>query len=139
MPDLDLGSGTPYSTGQQRAGVTATADHLRQQIAQLDIRELEIYDNQLARCLQALGTNAPIRADIQRELGTVSAEQAARASLSEAGRSPDVSGLTAGELDQTRRELHASLALARPGSPMRRPILAHLGAIDTELARRSTS
>jgi hypothetical protein len=54
-------------------------------------------------------------------------------------RAPDVSGLTPGELERTRRELLASLALSRPGSPMRGPILAHLGAIDTELARRTAS
>ncbi len=46
----------------------------------------------------------------------------------------DVNGLTAGELDRARRELQASLALARPDSPARVPILAHLGAIDAELA-----
>ncbi len=45
-------------------------------------------------------------------------------------------GLTAGELDRTRRELQASLALARPDSPARMPILAHLSAVEAELARR---
>ena len=48
----------------------------------------------------------------------------------------DAGGLTAGELDRTRRELPASLALARPDSPARVPILAHLSAIDSELAGR---
>ena len=48
----------------------------------------------------------------------------------------DAGGLTAGEIDRTRRELQASLALARPDSPARVPILAHLSAIDAELARR---
>jgi hypothetical protein len=115
----------------------APADH-RHRISQFAARELDLYGNQLARCLQALGTNAPIRADIQRELTTVHAEQAARASAAQHGRSPDVSKLTTGELDRTRRELQASLALARPGSPMRGPILAHLGAIDTELAARTS-
>jgi hypothetical protein len=100
-------------------------------------RELDLYGNQLARCLQALGTAAPIRADIQRELAAVRAEQAARVSASEPGRAPDVSGLKPCQLERTRRELRASLALARPGSPTRRPILAHLGAIDAELARRT--
>ena len=52
------------------------------------------------------------------------------------GRPPDVSGLTSGELARTRRELAASLALARPGSPVRGPIRAHMTAIDTELAGR---
>jgi len=49
----------------------------------------------------------------------------------------DVHGLTAPELDQTRRDLAASLALAKPDSPIRAPILAHMDAIDTELAERS--
>ena len=50
----------------------------------------------------------------------------------------DAGGLTAGELERTRRELQASLALARPDSPTRMPILAHLSAIDAELAGRGT-
>jgi hypothetical protein len=52
------------------------------------------------------------------------------------GRPPEVSGLTAGELERIRRELAASLALARPDSVARGPILAHLAAIDAELDRR---
>ena len=38
------------------------------------------YAGQLARCLKALGTDAPIRADVQRELAAVRAEQESRAS-----------------------------------------------------------
>ena len=52
------------------------------------------------------------------------------------GRTPDVSDLTSDQLERTRRELAASLALARPDSPARGPILAHMTAIDTELAGR---
>ena len=52
-------------------------------------------------------------------------------------RSHDVSGLTTAKLQRTRRDLRASLALARPGSAASVPILAHLSAIDTELAGRS--
>ena len=135
--DLDAAPGALSPAGQRPAGVTAAPDDHRRRIVQLANRELDLYGNQLARCLQALGTAAPIRADIQRELGTVRAEQVSRASASESGRWPDVSGLTSGELERTRRELQASLALSRPGSPMRGPILAHLGAIDTERARRT--
>jgi hypothetical protein len=51
----------------------------------------------------------------------------------------DVSGLTPGELERTRRELRASLALARPDSPARVPILAHLSAIEAELATRGAA
>ena len=52
-------------------------------------------------------------------------------------RSHDVSGLIDAELIRTRRDLQASLALARPGSAASVPILAHLSAIDAELAGRS--
>ena len=52
-------------------------------------------------------------------------------------RDRDVTNLTGGELDRARRELAASLALARPGSPVYTPILARISAIDTELAGRS--
>jgi hypothetical protein len=45
--------------------------------------------------------------------------------------------MTTSELERTKRELQASLALARPGSPIRVPIEAHIGAIDTELAERA--
>lgn len=49
----------------------------------------------------------------------------------------DVSDLTAPELERARRELTASLALVRPGSPARVPILAQMRAIEAELAGRA--
>jgi hypothetical protein len=52
-------------------------------------------------------------------------------------RPPDVTELTSGELERTRRDLAVSLALARPGSPALVPIQTHLTAIDTELAQRT--
>jgi len=48
-----------------------------------------------------------------------------------------VSGLSTGELEHTRRELAASLALSRPDSPIRTPIEARMSAIDAELAERT--
>jgi hypothetical protein len=48
----------------------------------------------------------------------------------------DMTALTSRELELARRELTASLALARPGSAVRGPILACLSAITTELAER---
>jgi hypothetical protein len=42
-----------------------------------------------------------------------------------------------GQLERTKRELAASLALARPDSPARVPILAHMTVIDIELAGRA--
>jgi hypothetical protein len=53
-------------------------------------------------------------------------------------RDHDVTTLTAAELARARRELAASLALARPGSPVHAPILAYISAIDAELAVRGT-
>ena len=53
------------------------------------------------------------------------------------GRSHDVSGLTDAELERARRDLRASLALARPGSTACVPVLAHLSAVESELAGRS--
>jgi hypothetical protein len=53
------------------------------------------------------------------------------------GRVPDISERSADELERARRELNASLALGRPESAVRVPILAHLRAIDVELARRN--
>jgi hypothetical protein len=54
-------------------------------------------------------------------------------------RDHDVTSLTASELERARRELAAGLALTRPDSPARVPILAHLTAIDAELAGRAAS
>ena len=51
-------------------------------------------------------------------------------------REHDMTVLTATELEAARRELAASLALARPGSPVRAPIRARMAAIDAELAGR---
>jgi hypothetical protein len=50
-------------------------DHARRPVGELTTGQLDRYGNQLARCLKALGTDAPIRADVQRELATVRAEQ----------------------------------------------------------------
>ena len=54
-------------------------------------------------------------------------------------RDHNVTGLTGRELEQARRELAASLALARPGSPARVPIMARIRAIDAELAARAAA
>ena len=53
-------------------------------------------------------------------------------------RPPEVTGLTAAELEHARRELAASLTPARPCSPVRAPILVRISAIDAELAVRGT-
>jgi len=138
--DPERGPEAPYPACPPGTAVTAVPDDHRHQLGQLTTRELDLYGSQLARCLKALGTGAPIRADVQRELATVRAEQDARARAGQPrtpGRPHDVSGLTTGELERTRRELRASLALARPDSPTRPPIMTHISAIDTELAERA--
>ena len=50
----------------------------------------------------------------------------------------DVSGMTDSELERARRDLLVSLTLAVPGSAVREPILAHIRAIDAELAERAS-
>ena len=52
-------------------------------------------------------------------------------------RDHDVRQLTTAELELTMRELHANLSLISPDSPAHVPILAHMRAIDAELARRA--
>ena len=54
-------------------------------------------------------------------------------------REHDVTELTAAQLEAARRELAASLALARPGSPVSAPIRARMAAIDAELAGRTAA
>jgi hypothetical protein len=51
-------------------------------------------------------------------------------------RAHDVASLTGTELDHAGRQLAATLALARPDSPIRRPVTAQINAIDTEKAER---
>ena len=51
----------------------------------------------------------------------------------------DVGQLTTAELEVARRQLRANLGLLTPDSPVRVPILAHIQAIDAELARRAAS
>jgi hypothetical protein len=51
-------------------------------------------------------------------------------------RSHDVGSMSASELQHARRELAASAALSRPGSPIRVPLDAHLMAIDAEMTSR---
>jgi hypothetical protein len=52
-------------------------------------------------------------------------------------RSHDVSQLTTAELELTRRQLRANLALIAPASSAQVPNLAHVPAIDAELAGRT--
>ena len=52
-------------------------------------------------------------------------------------RDHDARQLTTAELERTMRELRANLSLISPGSPAHVPILAHMQAIDAELAGRA--
>jgi hypothetical protein len=62
-----------------RPASPATADPGRRPPGQLTAVQLDRYARQLARCLKALGTDAPIRAEVQQELADLRAEQHARA------------------------------------------------------------
>ena len=53
----------------------------------------------------------------------------------EAGRLNDAHPYTVDELEQMKRDLAASLALLRPNSPARIPILAQISAVDERLAQ----
>ena len=50
-------------------------------------------------------------------------------------RDHDLSHMSADELTRTRRQLEASLAFARPGSPVSVPIMAQIRAIDDLLLK----
>jgi hypothetical protein len=50
----------------------------------------------------------------------------------------DVTGMTDSELERARRDLMVSLSLTFPRSPVRGSILAHISAIDAELAARAS-
>ena len=54
-------------------------------------------------------------------------------------RDHDVSQLTTAELELTMRQLRANLSLISPDSPAHVPILAHMRAIEAELAGRAGS
>jgi hypothetical protein len=56
-------------------------DQQRRQPGQLITRQLDLYGGQLLKCLKALSTDVPIRADVQRELAFVRVEQDYRATL----------------------------------------------------------
>jgi hypothetical protein len=134
VPDQDISA-----VRQPGIVMAATSEGHRRPVSQLSVHELDLYGSQLERCLKALGTDAPIRDDVQRELAAVHAVRQSRTQAGQPrrpGRPRDVSGLTVSELERTRRELAANLALVRPDSPARGPILAHISAIDTELAAR---
>ncbi len=94
-----------HPPGQQSTVMTATPEGHRRPVSQLTARELDLYSNQLARCLKALSTDAPIRAEVQCELVAVYAEQQSRTQASQAQQPccpRDVSGLTVSE-SATRR------------------------------------
>jgi len=52
------------------------------------------------------------------------------------GREHDVSGMTAAELERTRRELSASMVLSRSGAISAEVAAAQLSAVEAELAER---
>jgi len=103
------------------------------------MHELKARHRELMRAIKGISADVPRQADLRRWFDEVLARRkTVRGSpVPYPSRSHDVSGLTAAELERTRRDLQASLALARPGSAACVPILAHLSTIDAALARRS--
>ena len=61
----------------------------RRRPGQLSAGQLDRYAGQLTRCLKALATDAPIRAEVQQELADVHAEQHARATTVSPSATPD--------------------------------------------------
>jgi hypothetical protein len=77
---------------------------------------------------------------VQHELTEVRAEQGARGGTGQLAAQCQYNAAcpTVDELERTRRELAASLALTRLGSPARPLIQAQIAAIDAKLAARDT-
>jgi hypothetical protein len=107
----------------------------RHPVYALTTYELRDYRRDLERGIKGISPDAPVQADLRRKLDAVIAEQEDRVRL--ATRAYDVTGLTARQLERASRELQANLALVRPDSPARVPILAQMNAIETELAGRT--
>jgi hypothetical protein len=82
-------------------------DQPRPQVVQLTGGELDRYANQLARCLKALGTGTPIRAQVQRELAEVRAEQDTRARAGEPGPPAGVPVPAHGTRNHRSKDRHA--------------------------------
>jgi hypothetical protein len=114
---------------------STTVEPPKHPVHALTTYELRDYRRDLERAIKGIAPDAPIQAHLQGKLDEVTAEQEDRARL--AMRAHDVTGLTARQLERASRELQANLALVRPDSPARVPILAQMSAIDTELARRT--
>ncbi len=112
-----------------------TVETPKHPVPALTTYELRDYRRDLERAITGISPDAPVQAHLRRKLETVVAEQEDRARL--AMRHHDVTGLTGHQLERARRELTASLALVRPDSPARVPILAQMSAIETELAGRT--
>jgi hypothetical protein len=82
---------------------------------------------------QRLATDVPVN----RRCHLAEEETVQGSLVPDPSRSHDVSGLTDAELERTRRDLQASMTLARPGFTACGPMLAHLSAVESELAKRS--
>ena len=121
--------------GSHRRARRRTVEPPKHPVHALTTYELRDYRRDLERAIKGISPDAPIQAHLRRKLDEVIAEQEDRARL--AMRAHDVTGLTARQLERARRELQANLALVRPDSPARVPILAQMSAIDTELAGRT--
>ena len=97
--------------------------------------ELRDYRRELERAIKGISPGAPVQAALRAKLNAVLASRTTGPRWLPV-REHDMTTLTLAELECAWRELAASLALARPGSPVCVPIQAQLTAIDAELARR---
>jgi hypothetical protein len=120
-------------------GEPAAIQPLNHRLHTLTTYELKDRRRELERAITGIAPGAPVQAALRRQLDAVIAEQEdrARPPVPDLHRAHDVTGLSSGDLERVRRELTASLALTRPGSPARVPILAQMSAIDTELSERA--
>ena len=127
--------GQPVVSHPPMPAEPVTVEPPKHPVHALTTYELRDYRRELERAITGIAPDAPVQADLRRKLDAVTAEQEDRARL--AMRAHDVTGLTARQLERAQRELAASLALVRPDSPARVPILAQMSAIETELAGRA--
>lgn len=109
----------------------------------LTTSELDRHRSALEHAIREIPPDTPLPESLPNELADVIAEQERRARIRQSGRGSDnpdhysVRQLTTAELEHTKRELQANLGLITAASPAHVPILAHMQAVDSELAKRA--
>jgi hypothetical protein len=116
----------------------ATVEPPKHPLYALTTYELKDRRRELERAIKGIAADAPVQADLRRALDAVTAEQEDRKRVA-MSREPDVGHMAAADLERARRELAASLALARPGALSAGSTAVQLSAIEAELAAREGS